>query len=258
MTYEFNGRQYERASALQQAWGATILAELGLRGTERVLDLGCGDGTLIARLAELVPQGEVVGIDASEGMLALARQKAALNLHFLLHDINALDWSEEFDVIFSSATIHWIVDHERLLRNISRSLRPGGLARLSFAGEGNCAQLIAVVREAVSSTAFCKYFQGFRWPWFMPAVADYQALAERSGFGEVQVWGENADHWFANAESMIQWIDQPSLVPFLARVADQDKAAFRQFVITRMLERTQAADGRCFETFRRIHVRARK
>jgi len=258
MTHEFNGGEYERASALQQQWGTRLIAELDLQEHARVLDLGCGDGTLTARLAALFPHGEVVGIDASEGMLAIARQKAARNVRFLLLDMNALDFCDEFDVVFSNATLHWISDHERLLRNIWRSLRPGGLARISFAGDGNCAHLIGVIREAVNSTALSRYFQGFDWPWFMPAVPQYQALAERSGFGEVRVWGENADHWFPNAESMIQWIDQPSLVPFLARVAEEDKAAFRKFVIARMVERTQAADGRCFETFRRIQVRARK
>lgn len=258
MTHEFNGSKYERASVLQQEWGAKLMAELDLRGTERVLDLGCGDGTLTARMAELVPQGEVVGVDASEGMMAVARQKVARNLRFLRLDINTLGFCEEFDVVFSSATLHWILDHERLLRNIWRSLRPGGVARCSFAGQGNCAHLIAVIREVMSSTSFSRHFQGFQWPWFMPAVAEYQALVERSGFDEVQVWGENADHWFPNAESMIQWINQPSLVPLLAHIAEGDKAAFREFVIARMVERTQAADGRCFETFRRIHLRARK
>ncbi len=258
MSHEFNGSKYQRASALQQEWGIRLIAELELRGTEHVLDLGCGDGTLTARLAELVPRGEVVGVDASEGMIAVARQKIGRNLRFLLQDINALDFHEEFDVVFSNATLHWITDHERLLRNIRRSLRLGGVARFSFAGQGNCAHLIAVVREAISSIAFSKHFQGFQWPWFMPAVAEYQALAERSGFGEVRVWDENADHWFPDAESMIRWIDQPSLVPFLACVAELDKPAFREFVIARMVERTQAADGRCFETFRRVQVRARK
>ena len=171
MTHEFNGSKYERASALQQEWGTRLIAELDLRGTEHVLDLGSGDGTLTARIAELVPQGEVIGIDASEEMIAIARQKAARNLRFLLLDINALVFfSEEFDVVFPNATLHWIINHERLLRNMWRSLRPGGVARFSFAGEGNCAHLIAVVRVAMSSASFSKRFQGFEWPWFMPAV----------------------------------------------------------------------------------------
>ena len=243
---------------MQQERGARLMAELDLRGTERVLDPGCGDGTLNSRFAELLPKGETISIDASEGMIGVARQKVIKNPHFVLMDINALDFSEEFDLIFPSATLHWIIDHERLLRNLRRTLRPGGLTRFSFSGGGNCSHLIDVIREAMNSTMFARYFNDFSWPWFMPAVAEYQTLVERSGYSKVQVWGKNADHWFPDAEVMIEWIDHPSLVPFLACVAPENKAAIREFVVSRMVERTPQADGRCFETFRRVNVRVRK
>lgn len=65
MTHEFDGKKYEKASTHQREWGTKLIAELGLQGTERVLDLGCGDGTLTAQIAALLPRGEAVGIDAS-------------------------------------------------------------------------------------------------------------------------------------------------------------------------------------------------
>jgi trans-aconitate methyltransferase len=72
------------------------------------------------------------------------------------------------------------------------------------------------------------------------------------------VWGENADRFFPDAEAMINWVDQPSLVPFLAHVTDEVKSPFREFVVRRMIEETRRDDGRYFETFRRINVFARK
>ncbi len=57
---------------------------------------------------------------------------------------------------------------------------------------------------------------------------------------------------------MIRWIEQPSLVPFLVYVADQEKELFQGFVVRRMIEETKQEDGRCFETFRRINISARK
>ena len=95
MTHEFDGKKYEKASAHQKEWGRKLIAELNLQGTERVLDLGCGDGTLTAQIADLVPAGEVVGIDASRGMIDVARLKARKNLRFLLLDINQLDFCEQ-------------------------------------------------------------------------------------------------------------------------------------------------------------------
>ena len=258
MAYEFDGRKYESASAHQKEWGMKIIEELDLRGTEAVLDLGCGDGTLTARIAGLVPRGEVVGIDASQGMIDVARKKEAGNLCFVLMDINDLDFTGRFDVAFSNATLHWVKDHARLLRNVRRGLRRDGVLRFNFAGEGNCSHFFKVIREAMGLPGFSRYFEDYPWPWYMPPVAEYRTLLGQGGYHDTRVWGENADRFFPGEEAMVKWIDQPSLVPFLACVAGEDKAAFRQFVVTRMLQETRQADGACFETFRRINAYARK
>jgi trans-aconitate 2-methyltransferase len=72
------------------------------------------------------------------------------------------------------------------------------------------------------------------------------------------VWGENADRYFPDIGSMVKWVDQPSLVPFLEYVPQSDKQGFRNYVVEKMIETTLQKDGRCFETFRRINVLARK
>ena len=258
MTHEFDGKKYEKASAHQKEWGTKLIAELDLRGTERILDLGCGDGALSAQIADLVPNGEVVGIDASRGMIEAARSKVRENLRFVLMDINELNYVEQFDVVFSNATLHWVKDHQRLLRGVVRALVKGGRLRFNFAGEGNCSHFFSVVREAMSAQEFAVHFAGFDWPWYMPSVEKYSALMGASGMDDRRVWGENADRYFPDAKEMIKWIDQPSLVPFLAHVADKDKTTFREYVIKRMIEETRQEDGRCFETFRRINVSAHK
>ncbi len=106
MTHEFDGKKYEKASAHQREWGTKLIAELGLSGSEAVLDLGCGDGTLTAQIADLLPYDEVMGIDASQGMIDAARPKERKNLSFCKMDINDLDFRERFDVVFSNATLH--------------------------------------------------------------------------------------------------------------------------------------------------------
>src|ERR1035438_5122930 len=105
MTHEFDGKKYEEASVHQREWGTKLIAELDLQGTERILDLGCGAGALCAQIADLVPDGEVVGIDASRGMIEAAQSKVRKNLRFLLMDINELNYVEQFDVVFSNARI---------------------------------------------------------------------------------------------------------------------------------------------------------
>lgn len=258
MTHEFDGEKYEKASAHQKEWGMRLIAELDLQGTERILNLGCGDGTLSAQMAGLVPHGEVVGIDASRGMIQAARSKERKNLRFLLMDINELNYAERFDVVFSNAALHWIKDHKRLLRNVRHALCKGGRLRFNFAGEGNCSHFFSVIREAMLRQEFAVHFAGFDWPWYMPSVQEYAALVDASGMEQGRVWGENADRYFPDTTEMIKWIDQPSLVPLLPYVPERDKAAFREYVVRRMIEETRQDDGRCFETFRRINVFAHK
>ena len=258
MTHEFDGKKYAQASTHQKEWGTRIIAELGLGGAEHVLDLGCGDGSLTRQIAEILPAGQVLGIDGSQGMIDAALPKARNNLRFRRLDINSLDFENQFDVVFSNATLHWVTDHQRLLLNVHRALRPEGRLRFQFAGAGNCAHFFAVVREAMAQAEFQPFFAGFEWPWYMPSVDEYNRLTQSSGFREVRIWGENADRFFPDAEAMVRWIDQPSLVPFLARVTEPAKDSFRNFVVSRMIERTQQVDGRCFETFRRINVSAVK
>ncbi len=258
MTYDFNGRDYRKASDHQKEWGQRIIAELGLNGQDRILDLGCGDGTLTSNLADLVPQGSVLGIDASEGMLTAARQHVKPNLSFRLQDINEIAYSCEFDIVFSNATLHWVKDHRRLLRNVMHALARGGIVRFNFAGDGNCSNFFAVVREVMADDRFSPHFADMEWPWYMPALAEYEALVQEFPFTDVQVWEENADRFFPDAETMTRWIDQPSLVPFLPHLPSESQGEFRDLVVDRMIRLTEQPDGRCFETFRRINLLARK
>ena len=104
--FEFDGDRYKAASKHQREWGQQIIAQLDLAGNERVLDLGSGDGALTKLLASRVPQGSVLGIDASDGMIAAAMKLEGVNLLFERRNINEMDFTEEFDVIFSNATLH--------------------------------------------------------------------------------------------------------------------------------------------------------
>jgi trans-aconitate 2-methyltransferase len=259
MPYEFDAKRYEQASAHQQHWGQRLIGELHLAGHEHILDLGCGDGRLTAQLAERVPQGHALGIDASQNMIDQARRNhARANLEFRLMDINEMDFVDEFEVTFSNATLHWIKDHQRLLASVHRALRAGGLLRFNFAGQGNCVHLFEVVRRTMREASFARTFQGFEWPWFMPSVNEYERLAGGFGFAETKIWQENADTVFPSEDALAGWIDQPSLVPFLACLHGPDRQRFRDIVVDRMLECTRQEDGTYIEVFQRINVWATK
>jgi trans-aconitate methyltransferase len=234
-----------------------LIDDLCLKGHEKVIDLGCGDGSLTKKIVDLVPKGSVLGIDSSASMIKTAKKLETPNLRFQQLDIYDLDFVSEFDVAFSNAALHWVKNHDRMLENVYRAIRPGGLVRFNFAGDGNCSNFYEIVREVINTPSYHKYFDTMEWPWFTPTVGDYEELVRRHHFSEWRVWMENVDRLFTEDE-MVLWIDQPSIVPFLAKLERGEKQTFRDEVVNKMLQRTMTPDGRFFETFRRLNLSAEK
>ena len=258
MPYEFDGEQYQKVSAHQKEWGRQLISELNLVGDEHILDLGCGDGVLTEALVDLVPNGRVKGIDASQGMIDAATKKTRHNLTFELLDINTLELPEHYDIIFSNAALHWVKDHRKLWKNIVNILSDKGIARFNFAADGNCSSFFNIVKKTIAQNEYKHSFENFEWPWYMPRIDEYKQILEPYSFTKMNVWGENADRVFPNRESIVGWIDQPSLVPFLDYITDDQKESFRNTIVEQMLDVTSRDNGTYFETFRRIHAHIQK
>jgi trans-aconitate 2-methyltransferase len=255
---EWNGEDYERHSSQQRAWGGDLIAELTLRGDERILDLGCGDGTLAQRLAAMVPRGSVLGIDAAPEMLEAARDKCGSNMQVAVLDIRQLDFTAEFDLAFSNATLHWVQEHDTILVQIHHALRPGGILRTQFGADGNCPTFLACVRRQMAAPPYRDAFAAFRWPWFFPSLPDYEALLTASPFVEWRAWIEPKEARFPTAEALVGWIDNPCLIPFVQALPSILRQPFRDAVVADMLERTRQPDGSHLEPFRRMNVWARR
>lgn len=259
MTYEFDAEKYRQASDTQTHWGREVIADLHLQGHEQILDLGCGDGRLTALLAEQVPQGSVLGIDASTNMIALAQKSFDRdNLRFACNDINEMDFCDRFDLVFSNAALHWIHDHQRLLKAIHRALHADGQVRTSFSGDQNCLHFKTTLREVIEEEKFKEALQNFVWPWFTSSLSEYEAIATTVPFSETRVWVQSGNKSFPKAEAMVAWLDQPCLVPFLDHLAPDLGRVFRNKIVDRMLERTCRQDGTFVEIFNRLHFKARK
>ena len=262
MAFEFNAQHYITASDHQLLWGQQLVNELQT-SRERVHPGPgvAGTGVLTALLALQVPQGSVVGIDASQQMTAAARQRHRHinNLSFRTLDINHLCSENEFDVIFSNAALHWVHHHDQLMQRVRRALKPGGRIRFNFAGAGNCIHLIDTLQQTLATPEFAPLFGRFTWPWTMPTVAETNSVVRSAGFDEVQVWNRRQDTRFPNAQPLISWIDQPCLVPFVTALQDiEQKRLFRKRVIQQMMTLTRQPNGDFLETFQRINVKAHK
>src|SRR5579864_5742850 len=149
MSKEWNATLYHQISAPQVSWGKKVLARVKLRGNERVLDAGCGTGRLTRDLLEALPRGHVVALDVSENMLDAARAYLepdfGSQVEFARCDLLELPFECEFDLIFSTASFHWVLDHDRLFRNLYRALRREGSLIAQCGGGNNLARLLARV-----------------------------------------------------------------------------------------------------------------
>jgi trans-aconitate 2-methyltransferase len=139
MGSDWDGRRYDEVNGLQRWVADQAVAALSLRGDERVLDVGCGDGRVTAAVAALVPRGSVLGIDPSPRMLEVAASRVrpdVANLAFAPGTAETLAYAGEFDVVVSFNALHWVADLGLALRRIRAALVDGGTAHLQLVCEG--------------------------------------------------------------------------------------------------------------------------
>jgi len=193
---EWNAADYHRLSAPQFEWGQRVLGELHLRGDECVLDAGCGTGKLTRILLQNLPRGLVVGLDLSRNMARLAhdnlKAEFTSHVHFVAADLVALPFQECFDGVFSTASFHWVLNHDVLFRNLFSSLKGGGWLHAQCGGGPNLARLRERVRSLSQAPEFAPWMANFPEPWFFSDAAGAAARLRGAGFNEVQTGLEAA------------------------------------------------------------------
>jgi trans-aconitate 2-methyltransferase len=149
MPREWDAETYDAIADPQFRWGSGVVDRLELDGAETMLDAGCGSGRVTARLAERLPRGHVVALDGSTSMLETARRRLAPfgnRIRFVLGDLMPpLSIDEPVDAVLSTATFHWVADHDALFANLAAVLRPGGRLAAQCGGAGNLASVVRVL-----------------------------------------------------------------------------------------------------------------
>jgi trans-aconitate 2-methyltransferase len=185
---DWDGATYDRISAPQQAWGREVLERLPLRGEETVLDAGCGSGRVTEMLLERVPRGRVIAVDASASMAASARERLGAAVDVRVMDLLELRIEMPLDAILSTATFHWIADHERLFARLHAALRPGGRLVAQCGGEGNVRRTRLAAQEVGAREPFAPYMEGWDGPWNFSSAELGQERLLAAGFREARCW----------------------------------------------------------------------
>jgi ubiquinone/menaquinone biosynthesis C-methylase UbiE len=175
MTQTWDAQAYGRNGAFVHELAGGVLEWLNAQAGEFILDLGCGDGQLTQRVT--ATGAHVLGVDASADMVAAARERgieaeqaSAESLPF--HDAT-------FDAVFSNAALHWVRDHDAMLSQVHRVLKPGGRFVAEMGGHGNIAAIRVALMAVLQRHGYGDREDGVN---YYPTAECYTERLKRHGF----------------------------------------------------------------------------
>lgn len=227
---EWDADTYDAISDPQFEWGMEVLGRLELRGDETVADAGCGSGRVTEELAKRLPEGRVIAVDGSEAMIAKARQRLGERATYLVADLSELSLPEPVDLVFSTATFHWIVDHDRLFARLRENLVPGGRLVAQCGGEGNVAGHARAIAAVASNPEYLPHFEGMAAMWNFAAPEPTEARLLAAGFEEARCWLQPKPYQPADP---LRFTMTVTLGPHLARLPEPKRQAFAEAVLAR-------------------------
>ncbi|HTX62317.1 MAG TPA: methyltransferase domain-containing protein [Acidimicrobiales bacterium] len=232
---EWDGSAYDRLADPQARWGRAVLDRLVLSGNETVLDAGCGSGRVTEELLDRLPVGRVVALDASTSMLDEARRRLTSRqdqvrfVHADLLDLGpaCLGDDHPLDAIFSTATFHWVTDHDLLFANLASVLRPGGQLVAQCGAEGNIGGLLSTVHSLGVDRAGT---------WLYASVDETVSRLEGERFVEIDVWTNPEPTHFDDPDRLTQFLSTVILREHLATLPEEERRPFVERVVTAMPE----------------------
>jgi trans-aconitate 2-methyltransferase len=230
VSLEWDATSYHKVSGPQTGWGQKVLARLSLGGEERAIDAGCGSGRLTADLMARLPRGELVALDRSWNMLQTARANLrpvyGQRVRFAQVSLPDLPFSAWADLVFSTATFHWVSDHPALFRNIFSTLRPGGRLHAQCGGGPNLARAHALARTVMARAPFDSFFVDWPGPWEFASDEVTRARLVEAGFTDVRTSLEEAPTTLASESDYREFVVTVIYHPHLARLPASLQAAF--------------------------------
>jgi trans-aconitate 2-methyltransferase len=248
---EWDGRSYDRISGPMEALGREVLARLELRGDEVVLDAGCGSGRITQALIERLPQGRVIAVDASPSMVDAARERLAGleiggaapeapvhlrpggRVDIRVEDLLDLELETPVDAVFSTATFHWISDHDRLFRRLHAALRPGGRLVAQCGGEGNIDVLRGQANSVLAREPYAEHFADWQPPWNYAGPRETERRLLDAGFACAECWLQPAPKQPEHAREFLATI---VLGPHVQHLPESLREQFMGDVLTEVRE----------------------
>jgi trans-aconitate 2-methyltransferase len=254
---EWDARSYHAVSEPQFEWGRRVLGSLELAGDETVIDAGCGTGRLTTLLAERLPRGSIVALDRSDNMAKVAATTLAEHSRTMVAvaDISNMPFRPTFDVVFSTATFHWVLDHDTLFAELHRVLKPGGRLHAQCGGGANLHRVQSRAYALSQTPEFAPMFVGWQWATYYADIESTTRRLHAAGFVDIDVGLEAAPFVFPNADAYATFVSTVVLRTFLSRIADAD---LRRKFVDQITELAGTDTPRLELDYWRLNIRARR
>lgn len=254
---KWDARLYDNQNSYRTSVGIRLMNMAGVKRTDRVLDIGCGTGTLTSELALRADMGIVVGIDPSAEMLAMAREKAASHTNISLLQLKAeeIAFGQSFDLAYSSNALQWARDQREAVGNIAAALRPGGRVAIQLPADNFSPALARCIRDAYLRVR-PKATSGWALPWHLPTRDGYASLLRSAGIADMDIRQEAFAMTFQSANDALTWALSAALVPFMAGLNKDERARFK-YAVAMNFETCRGEDGIVFN-FNRVIALGRK
>lgn len=235
----WNAQDYAKHSSAQAQWADELINKLGLKGNESLLDIGCGDGKITAKISLALVRGQVLGIDASPEMIRLASVNFPPDkypaLSFTQMDATAICLLKNFDIVFSNATLHWVKDQIAVLKGVKAALKPGGKVLFQMGGSGNADDVFQVVNKIIGLSTWQRYFDGFIPPYHFYGVQEYKGWLEQCGFRILRVELISKDMKQQGKDGFKGWL-RTTWFPYTDRLPSELRDIFLNEIIKTYLE----------------------
>ncbi len=225
---EWDAETYDAVSDPQFEWGMEVLERLQLRGDEVAVDAGCGSGRVTEQLIERLPNGRVVAVDGSAAMVEKARERLGDRADYLVSDLVALELPEPVDLIFSTATFHWIPDHEALFGRLRAALKPGGRLVAQCGGHGNVARHAVAIATVAADPEYAQHLTQAKGLWNFATPEETEPRLREAGFEDPRCWLQPKP---VQPSRPLEFISTVTLGPVLDQLPEEKRRPFAEAVL---------------------------
>ncbi len=225
---KWDAEKYDRVNIQQFESGMELAGLAEVKKDDLILDLGCGTGKITAELANLSPEGHVVGIDPSTEMISRASERCGDMKNITFHTIpaQAMTFTDAFDLVYSNLALQWIKERHKAAGLIYQSLKPGGKIAFQIPGKNFCPLLFDCIYYAINELGIEKRYRKINETWYLPGKDTYEIFLRIMGFTNVRVNFNEYSLYFQNSGEVADWWS-PALMPFLEPLDENSRDRFR-------------------------------